>query len=230
MISQLSLLGSHNSCSLFGGPLVQTQKLNIPSQLAAGVRVLDLRLDHVKDTLALVHGGFDQHIELKQVLRFVCKFLEAHPTEFVLVKIQKEGVPLLPHSRPFGEQVLTELISECGARFLMCKEPPSILEAQGKVIVLQNFRGVSIGIPWSSCCVQDEFWVLTCLESPLQAKLKSAIAHEQKAASSRKNVLFVNFLSGTGGCPPWSVSRYIKPLFYRKVGAQPAGITMCDFC
>jgi len=229
MISQLSLLGSHDSCSLFGGPLVQTQSLSVADQLEAGVRVLDLRLDHFRDTLMLVHGAFDQQITFMQVLRSVCTFLETRPTEFVLMRIKKEGVPLPPHARPFGEQVLTDIISECGALFLMCKEPPSVKEAQGKIIVLQDFDGVSIGIPWRSCKIQDEFWVLSCVDSPLKAKLKAALSHAQEAAKSRENVLFINFLSGTGGCPPWTVSKFIKPAFFSKAGPSPAGITMCDF-
>jgi len=228
-LDNLALLGSHNSCARLGGPLVQTQTLSIKKQLAKGVRVLDLRLNHSRDELLLFHGPVDQRKNFRQVLQVVCRFLVENPNEFVLVRIKKEGVPLLPHRFPFDEQVLGDLTVECGARFFECTTVPTVSQAQGRIIVLQNFEGVSVGIPWTDCCVQDDFWVLSCTVSPLRAKLNAAIAHAKKAAESTDKTLFVNFLSATGGCTPFQMSRFIKPAFFKKFKILPVGITMCDF-
>jgi len=47
-LSQLSIPGTHDTMSRFGGPIVETQTLTLANQLESGIRVFDMRCRHVR--------------------------------------------------------------------------------------------------------------------------------------------------------------------------------------
>jgi Phosphatidylinositol-specific phospholipase C, X domain len=91
-IRDMSILGSHESCSLYGGGPTQCQSLSITEQLERGVRFLDIRCVHAHGTwnFPIMHNIVDQYINFEQVQDECRTFLRAHPTETILMNLQHE--------------------------------------------------------------------------------------------------------------------------------------------
>lgn len=98
-LGSLSLPGTHESLSIHGGPLTQTQEnhgdhgATLTAQLNAGIRAIDIRI-HIEDTVNnifdIYHGPVYQNADFGDVLHVVGDFLAAHPTETVLMRIKAE--------------------------------------------------------------------------------------------------------------------------------------------
>lgn len=91
-VMNLSIPGTHNSCCV-DGPLglAKTQNLDLPEQLNAGIRFLDIRL-------ALYHGNLCVHHDVVctektyvEVLDICATFLDQHPSETILMSVADEG-------------------------------------------------------------------------------------------------------------------------------------------
>ncbi len=65
-LSQLSIPGTHDTMSRFGGVFVETQTLTLANQLESGIRLLDIRCRHIRYNpdryvFAIVHGPVHQN-------------------------------------------------------------------------------------------------------------------------------------------------------------------------
>lgn len=91
-VISLSIPGSHNSCSI-GGILgfTKTQDLDLPDQLDAGIRFLDIRLSHYQDNLFVHHDVVHMGKCYADVLDACSEFLENNPSETILMSIKDEG-------------------------------------------------------------------------------------------------------------------------------------------
>ena len=89
-IADLFIPGTHDSCT--GGKRKalafawQTQEYDIKTQLEAGVRFLDVRLNGNMHT---AHGRAEFDETFGDVMNDVCDFLDSHPTEFVICLIKQ---------------------------------------------------------------------------------------------------------------------------------------------
>lgn len=88
----LSVPGTHNSCSI-NGPFgfAKTQDLDLPEQLDAGVRFLDIRLSHYQDNLFVHHDVVHMGRSYADVLAVCSSFLKRHPSEAILMSVKDEG-------------------------------------------------------------------------------------------------------------------------------------------
>jgi 1-phosphatidylinositol phosphodiesterase len=94
-VNFISIPGTHESCALYDhatAGYTQCQWLTITNQLLHGIRFLDIRCTYEVDgkPFEITHGGYDQNITFAAVQQEVIAFLEANPTEFVLMNIQQE--------------------------------------------------------------------------------------------------------------------------------------------
>lgn len=90
-LTALSLPGTHNSCCI-GGPFgfAQTQDLDLPHQLLAGVRFLDIRLAHYQDNLFVHHDLVDMEKCYSDILDICSDFLCRFPSETIIMSIKDE--------------------------------------------------------------------------------------------------------------------------------------------
>ena|SRR5918997_524997 len=90
-VTTLSIPGTHDSACI-DGPLdfAKTQNLDIPRQLNAGIRFLDIRLSHYQDDLRVHHDAVYMGKSYKDVLKICSDFLVRHPSETILMLIQAE--------------------------------------------------------------------------------------------------------------------------------------------
>lgn len=92
-ISVLSVPGTHDTMSFYGGPIAETQTLPLPEQLKAGIRTIDIRARHIDDRLAIHHGSVFQNAMFGDVLIACNAFLQQNPTETILLWLSDAGVP-----------------------------------------------------------------------------------------------------------------------------------------
>lgn len=91
-VTTLSIPGTHNSCCV-DGPLglAKTQDLDLPDQLNAGIRFLDIRLAHYHDDLFAHHDVVCTGKSYADVLTICSKFLKQYPSETILMSVEEES-------------------------------------------------------------------------------------------------------------------------------------------
>ncbi|WBB77762.1 phosphatidylinositol-specific phospholipase C domain-containing protein [Micromonospora sp. WMMD882] len=95
-LGRLSVPGTHDTLSIHGGDMVQTQEdygnsgATMAAQLDAGVRAIDIRVRVVGEHFTVHHGAYYQHANFSDVLSVLASFLASHPTETVLMNLKAE--------------------------------------------------------------------------------------------------------------------------------------------
>src|SRR4051812_7511306 len=101
-VNVLAIPGTHDAASIVGASMVPvltiTQQLDIPGQLNAGVRVLDMRVAHSatykwfgKEDIYMCHGRIVFDLKLSEALASVKEWLSENDTEFVAMIFQQQG-------------------------------------------------------------------------------------------------------------------------------------------
>ena len=145
----LTLPGSHDTCARFGGDLVICQSLELPAQLEAGIRFLDIRPRHFNNSLPIHHGIVYQNKSFTSVLEDVTAFLRQHPSEVILMQVQEE-YESGGNTTKFDELVLSvccrfgEFLAPGGSDGLTDSRTVTLRDVRGKIIVMQNYNGVSV--------------------------------------------------------------------------------------
>ena len=183
-LSQVSIPGSHDACAIYGShyeyksgmpheryhfkwllswlgntnitKVTKAQELSIEEQLAAGVRMFDLRpcasSASVKD-LPIHHGisvlgdparggyapGASGRQELSpfllsQVLDRFVRFLEEHPGETLLVHMKYENTTTNANKRGWNKSVVSYIKTRCNGRIADFTPRMTLADARGKIL------------------------------------------------------------------------------------------------
>ncbi|XP_013223528.2 1-phosphatidylinositol phosphodiesterase isoform X1 [Columba livia] len=227
-LSCLSVPGTHDSLSLFGGRRLRCQSWGLEAQLAAGIRFLDVRCKLVRGELQVYHLCTFQRASLRGVLRRTLRFLHAHPGEAVLMRI-KEELPIF--SRPGFAAQLRRCLLEEGQGHVWCQEEvPTLGQVRGKIVVLEALAQEVLGIPYEQLSISDAWNVLS-----LERKWARAQRHLERVASGNTTTMHLTFCSGNGlfTCPE-EVARFVNPRCYQHLQhwrGQPVcwGVVIMDF-
>ncbi|GAA0671438.1 phosphatidylinositol-specific phospholipase C [Kitasatospora atroaurantiaca] len=220
-LSQLTVPGTHDTCSLYGGAITQTQTLSLPDQLAAGVRFLDIRCRAIDGVFAIHHGSFFQHIFFGDVLNLCRAFLAQHPGETLLMRVKQEysTVPAADFAAIFAGYR-----SKWPDLFWAEDRVPRLGEVRGRVVVLADSSGLP-GIPWGGgrMDIEDDYQIGTIFELNSR-KWPEVSAHLNAArASSDPQRLFLTFTSSSGwGLWPQQAAQAIAPKLSGYVSALNA--------
>lgn len=209
-LSQLTIPGTHDTCSLYGGPVTQTQTLALPDQLAAGVRFLDIRCRAINGVFAIHHGSFFQHVFFGDVLNLCQAFLAQHPQETVLMRVKQEYSTV--SDADFGA-----IFASYQARWpgLLWTEDriPQLGDVRGRVVLLADNSALP-GIGWNGVRtdLEDDYQIGTIFELGSR-KWPEVSAHLDAArASSDPQRLFLTFTSSSGwGLWPRQAADAIAP-------------------
>lgn len=136
LLSQMSIPGSHDSCSRYGSIFSQSQSYSIFDQLKSGIRVLDIRCKIHKDILTIYHGLFYQNINFGEIIIQIETFLKENPSEGVLIKIAEECSPQDPTDS--FENILLKYINAFSELFLLQKNIPIMKQLRGKIWLMIN--------------------------------------------------------------------------------------------
>jgi len=220
-LSYMSLPGTHDTMAAIGGDSVETQSLNLPMQLEAGIRVLDIRIYFHSNTFDLSHGVVQQPGNFTLVLNTVTSFLSQNPRETVFMRIRDERDG--SNTRTF-ESVFDDYWRAYGSYFWQnqaAETNPTLGELRGKIVVLQNFTAnASYGLSYSSFNAQDNYtlnsnWDLyqkwTDVKGQLDlANLVGALCVLPNVCVTplpgNENKLYINYLSGATGSFPYFVA------------------------
>jgi 1-phosphatidylinositol phosphodiesterase len=202
-LSELSIPGTHDTGAYkAGGDIVLTQSMDLPEQLKSGIRAWDIRLGKDSDgRLKVYHGISKQGQDFEnEVLATASGFLDAHPTEVILMRIKHETGP----SEGFDTLVKSGL-DKYSRVYRGIVNNPALRDIRGKIVVLQQFTSSTrLGIPWSSLAVQDDYYVRTNWD--LANKWRAVKGQLDAAQSGPWSTTYVNFLSGSIGSFPYFVA------------------------
>lgn len=209
-LSRLTIPGTHDTCSLYGGPITQTQTLSIPDQLAAGVRFFDIRCRAIDGVFAIHHSSFFQHIFFGDVLNLCQAFLAQHPQETILMRVKQEYSTV---SDADFQAIFATYQSKWSGLFWAEDRIPQLGEVRGRVVVLANSSGLP-GIPWGGprTDIEDDYDIGTIFDLSSR-KWPEVSAHLDAArAASDPQRLFLTFTSSSGwGLWPKQAADAIAP-------------------
>lgn len=146
-LSNMSIPGTHDSCTQYVDMryIFQCQDASIATQLIYGYRYLDMRLVLDRQTLVLKHNiarcktsnsPFAGTLTLDDVLRDVYAFLDAHPTETVILCMKAENSK---DDVAEIQKVLYETIDKDPERWYLKNEIPTLGEVRGKIVLATRF-------------------------------------------------------------------------------------------
>ena len=207
-MSGLSLPGTHDTMSFYGGDIVACQTASLKTQLESGIRVLDIRCCEEKGKFVIYHGPVFQKATFDDVLDTIYLFLIHHQAETIYMRIQQEH----SSSDSFEETFRTAYFEPRKTLFwnpLESSNPqdPPLRETRGRIVVLQKFgEKYQFGVKWGTLNVQDEYHLDTNWD--LYDKWLAVKKHFDDANKSDRSSkkTFVNFLSGSGGSFPYFVA------------------------
>lgn len=91
-VCKISIPGTHDSGAVRGGQMLKTQSTDISAQLQQGIRAFDIRLKKKNGKLGVFHSRAFQSIYWEDdVLSAFIDFLQAHPSEILIVSLKREG-------------------------------------------------------------------------------------------------------------------------------------------
>jgi len=220
-MSDISLPGTHDTMSFYGGDAVQCQTVDLMTQLNSGIRVLDIRCRHIADIFAIHHGAVFQNAFFGDVLNIITQFLNENPSETIYMLIQKaEHVDDEQVTRSFED---TFRIAYWEPRPNLFWKPensenrnnPKLSETRGKIVVLQKFDAdQTYGIRWEDYyfAIQNEWKLSTNWDLyDKWMKVKEHLSNANNSDPSNRRT-FVNYLSaGTGSFPYFVASGQSSP-------------------
>ncbi|XP_034560228.1 1-phosphatidylinositol phosphodiesterase-like [Notolabrus celidotus] len=229
-LSEVTMPGTHNTMALYGGVYAECQTWSLASQLQAGVRFLDVRVRHVKGNLTLHHGVSYQRAHFGHVLEGVTKFLQEFPTETVLMRLKEE----FSETYDIYGAVVSYIHRYAHWDLLWhSRLVPTMAEARGKLIILQDFSGPDLGMRYGSLDIADDWKVPTLLH--VEEKWQSVYDHLEATPTGNKVQIFLTFSSGAGVFAyPRAVAQRINTQLYDYLKAktdmnQRFGIICMDF-
>ena len=206
LLSQLSIPGTHDSGALYE-PFPGTakcQNLTIAEQLNIGVRFIDIRCRHIDNSFTIHHGSVYQNLTFQDVLNTCNAFLDANPTETIIMSVKEEYDPE-NNTRPF-EQTFVSYVNQNFSRWFFGTKIPTLGQVRGKIVLFKRFvtsipggldatawaddTSFSIGNP-APMRVQDNY---NC--SSTSEKWTDVSNMLAEAQSGLAGTLYVNFSSG----------------------------------
>ncbi|KAF9740560.1 hypothetical protein PMIN06_001592 [Paraphaeosphaeria minitans] len=149
-LSAISIPGTHNSHTHYRAlPSVRCQVVDIKTQLENGIRFLDIRVqpisprDTSKRDLYLVHGAFFIVLTgakyLDPVLDACYAFLEANPSETILVSLKREGMGRAtdPHLATILER---HYFAPNASKWYTGNTIPYLRSARGKLVLVRRYK------------------------------------------------------------------------------------------
>ncbi|SEM33010.1 phosphatidylinositol-specific phospholipase C [Rhodococcus maanshanensis] len=208
-LAELSLPGTHDTMASGASVFALTQDADLTTQLRAGVRAVDIRTRHFRDTFPIHHGIEYLNADFTDVVVALTDFLRANPSEAIVMRLKEEYTPA-ENTRSY-EETLNWYIDQNPETSSRLREhlwrPPAgydgglprLGEARGKLVVLRNFDAVAWPGPRfgdASMAIQDTY-ELTGL-ADIGRKWDLIRAQFERSRTGSSDILFVNHLSATG--------------------------------
>ncbi|RZU47501.1 1-phosphatidylinositol phosphodiesterase [Fluviicoccus keumensis] len=204
LLSELNIPGTHDTMARYGGDIAQTQSMDLMMQLNSGVRALDIRCRHYYDKFTIHHGLIYQNANFDDVLTTARQFLQANPRETLLMRVKEEYNPE-GNTRSFADTFADYAARYPGLFWTYSGPTPTLGEARGKIVVLQNFSAPqSWGLNYNNLIAQDDYSMGTNWD--LYSKWTKVKNHLAAAVAGSNTSFYINYLSASGGSFPYFVA------------------------
>lgn len=196
-LDDLTIPGTHDTCALIGGPFdtAKCQDIGLLDQLNTGVRFIDIRCRLFEGAFTIHHGPIYQEMNFTDVLSECRLFLEANPSETVIMSVQQEysEAPAQEWAAVFNDRYMRDE----GFDPLLYRDNrlPGIGEVRGRIVLIANSDHIG-GIPAGNTellSYQNEW------EAPVAEKWDLIRDHFAAAEADTGTRLFVNYTSTTTG-------------------------------
>lgn len=207
-LKDITIPGTHDTMSFYGGALVACQSLTLYKQYRTGIRFVDIRCRHYYNGFPIHHGVVYQHANFADVLRDSHAFLQENPTETIVMSVKDEGHKPEGNTESFEDTFRRHLADF--DRFWLDSSIPMLGQVRGKIVILRRFSG-SLGIPFDRQNVKDDWTVNTILPCSINPKLEGIKSHLDEARSSSRPCFYITFCSGvSSGAYPNAVADRIN--------------------
>ena len=224
-ISEMTIPGTHDSCSLFGICCARTQTWTLVEQMKAGIRFFDIRLRRINDTLRAYHGFVDQKETFDTILAYAFDFLEKNPTETIMMEVISEYDP--KNCTKSFAQLYDEYTRSYTDKIVPYENKDTVLgKIRGKLFVIKIFEGRTSSIP--NFLIQNEWTVnIRCHMNNKKRRIKENF---HRAISINNNKIFLNYLSASSDyamMTPYTAATKCNEIAMRYHGRM--GIVMADY-
>jgi 1-phosphatidylinositol phosphodiesterase len=210
-MSQLSIPGTHNSGADHGIPQVRTQSTSIARQLNNGHRLLDIRVRETNGVFAIHHGAVYLGQMYGDVLNTVGNFLRANPNEVVYMRLKQEhsAVSDAVFNRVLNERYLNDPRWRDFFYYANGNNNPTLGQTRGKIVILRNFLGNSVGIPYPAAFNIQDNWNVSRFGVKRQAIHGQMI--NSRNSLGENGITYINFTSAAHVLtPPISFARELN--------------------
>ena len=224
-LSEMTIPGTHDSCSLFGICCARTQTWTLVEQMKAGIRYLDIRLRKINDTLRAYHGCVDQKENFDSILNYVLDFLEKNPSESILMEIIKEYNDL--NCTKNFETLYNEYVGSYKDKIVEYEyRDYTMSEIRGKIFVVKVFGGSTSNI--KNFQIQNKWSVnFRCLMNNKKRRIKESF---HRALTMNNEQIFLNYLSASSDyamMTPYTAAKQCNEIAMRYHGRL--GIVLADY-
>ncbi|KAL1887791.1 hypothetical protein Cpir12675_006412 [Ceratocystis pirilliformis] len=212
-LTSLVIPGTHNSVTdKLKNSLVRTQNKPLTEQLDGGIRYIDITCRYETYNIRVYNGMSDTDYTLDNVLNAIFNFLDVHPREAVILRIQKSGVLdakkfktyMDKHFFPgtvFGNEAVNYIYSGKADDTTI----PTIRQLRGKVLILQDFKSSPpghYGLPWNPETVSNYNNKLSISTFFQDSKWDGIKSHLSEAPSGDSNKLRITYTTASAGVSP----------------------------
>ncbi|EHK20872.1 uncharacterized protein TRIVIDRAFT_83542 [Trichoderma virens Gv29-8] len=173
-LTSLSIPGTHDTMTYeIGSEQLQCQNWNLSMQLNSGLRYLDIRARLRDDELHIYHANGYTGFGYEQVLLDIFAFLDAHPSETIIMRLKEEGSPIgsnnsISFEDAFNYHHFSSPVTAPGSakhlhKYDFAAPIPTLGALRSKIFILQNFdaRDGPYGLRWEGPeMILEDLWVI----------------------------------------------------------------------
>jgi 1-phosphatidylinositol phosphodiesterase len=201
------------------GNSAQCQTLTLSEQLEKGIRFLDIRLKNISNKLMAYHGPVALELSFDEVFNECRAFLNAHPKESIVMSVKCED------SSDISVLLKAAIDSHTNLWFTE-NRIPKLIDMRNKIVLIRRYSlapsQTAIGIDathWPDNMpfthtnaagiqfdIQDEYQSYLLGQQDHKFKNYVLPCLNRAVEQGNRSKLFLNFLSGTGGVFPVTLS------------------------
>lgn len=207
-LNKISIPGTHDTASFYGGDMTQTQSLSVAEQLNAGIRFLDIRIWHDGTKFHIYHGIAYQHQDFGQIMKDVTNFLNTNPSEVVLMRVSQTAEGKGNFNNTFNDYVKPY------KKFMAYPQGnynPRLCQVRGKILLFPT-DNIPILQQWGldynkAFDAQDDYHLTTNWDlNKKWEKIRAQIDKANANINSKDRKIYMNYISGSGGSFPYFVA------------------------
>ena len=224
-LSEMTIPGTHDSCSLYGICCARTQTWTLTEQMKAGIRFFDIRLRLYNNTLRAFHAFVDQRDTFDIILFYALNFLNQYPSETIIMQIITEYKA--KNCTKNMQELYEEYTKNCKNKiYVYQNEDVTLGEIRGKILIIKIFNKSTRFVP--NFFIQNN-WTVNC-RLCINKKKRRIKENFHRAIAIKNNKIFLNYLSSSsdyGMMTPYTAAKKCNKIAMRYNGRL--GIILADY-